>query len=56
VIKKGDLVQLKNTKEYGIVTKVFQGYYYAIYGVLFVELNSLVPAYNINLVQQKGDI
>ena len=49
MIKKGDLVQLK-------ITKVFQGYYYAIYGVLFVELNSLVPTYNINLVQQKGDI
>lgn len=55
MIKKGDLVQLKNTKEYGIVIKVFQDYYYAVYGVLFIELNSLVPAYNITLVQQKGN-
>jgi hypothetical protein len=55
VIKIGDLVQLKETKEYGIVTKVFQDYYYAVYGVLFIEFNSLVPAYNIALVQRKGD-
>ena len=55
MIKIGDLVQLKETKEYVIVTKVFQDYYYAVYGVLFIELNNLVPAYNITLVQQKGN-
>lgn len=55
MIKIGDLDQLKETKEYGIVTKLFQDYYYAVYGALFIEFNSLVPAYNITLVQRKGD-
>jgi hypothetical protein len=55
VIKKGDLVQLKTKKQHGIVTKVFQGYYYAVYDILFLELNRRVPAYNIALVRQKGD-